>query len=147
MAQGKGVSWFRGVLAGEVAGRLASPIPAAYDKCIAAGVKQLSAQQLATAVSRSTTGDASYARQLGRSIGFGCLQKPAVFAQFHKLWLSGIRKSLQGHHLPAAFVQCVVAKAAQIGPSQLSKLVQAGSASESKYGEKLGRECRSTVTG
>jgi hypothetical protein len=147
MSQGKGVTWFRGVIAGSVAGRLAPPIPAAYNKCVVTGVGRLSPQQLATALSRATAGEGSYARRLGRNIGFSCVQKPAVFAQFRKLWLGGIRHSLQGHHLPAAFTQCVLTKAGQIGPTQLIKLLQAGSAAETAYGQKLGRECRSALTG
>lgn len=145
MAQGKGVAWFRRELASQVAGRLPPPIPAVYDRCVVAGVNQLSPQQLAVAVSRATTGNDAYAQQLGRKIGFACVEKPAVFAQFRTLWLNGIRKSLQGHHLPAAFVQCVLAKAAQIRPSQLVALVQAGTGAETTYGEKLGRDCRSSL--
>jgi hypothetical protein len=145
MTQGKGVAWFRRELASQVTGKLPPPIPAVYSTCVVAGVNQLSPRQLAAAVSRATTGSDAYAQQLGRKIGFACVQKPAVFAQFRTLWLNGIRKSLQGHHLPAAFVQCVLGKAAQIRPSQLVALVQAGTGAETTYGEKLGRECRSSL--
>jgi hypothetical protein len=147
MSQGKGVAWFRGVIASSVSGRLAPPIPAAFGKCVLAAVNQLSPRQLATALSRDTAGDNSYARGLGRNLGFGCLQKHSVFVQLRKLWLDGIRKSLQGHNLPAAFTRCALTKAAQIGPNELIKLVQAGSAAETAYGEKLGRACRSAITG
>jgi hypothetical protein len=41
MSQGKGVTWFRGVIARSVAGRLTPPIPAAFDKCVLAGVNHL----------------------------------------------------------------------------------------------------------
>ena len=38
-------------------------------------------------------------------------------------------------------------KAGQIGGTELVTLVQSGSAAETAYGEKLGRECRSTLSG
>jgi hypothetical protein len=109
-------------------------------------VGKLTPAQLAAALNKGATGDQTYSRQLGRRIALACLKKPTVFAQWREPWLKGIRRSLNGRHLPAAFVHCVVGKAAQIGASELIKLVQSGAAAETAYGEKLGRECRSSLS-
>jgi hypothetical protein len=41
----------------------------------------------------------------------------------------------------------VLGKAGQISPTELVNLVGAGTAAETAYGEKLGRECRSSLSG
>jgi hypothetical protein len=147
VAQGKGLSWVRGVIANVVGGKLPPPIPANFSTCVVAGVNQLTPAQLAAALNKGATGDQSYSRKLGQRIALDCIQKPAVFAQWRKLWVAEIRRSLQGHHLPAPFVQCVLGKAGQIGAKPLVKLVQSGTGAETAYGEKLGRECRASVSG
>lgn len=146
VAQGKGLSWVRGVIANVVSGKLPPPVPAAFSKCLLAGVNQLTPNQLATALNRGANGNQAYSRRLGRQIAFACVKKPAVFGPWRKLWLSEIRRSLTGRHLPATFVQCVLDKAGKIGPTDLVKLVQAGSAAETAYGEKLGRACRPSLS-
>jgi hypothetical protein len=146
VAQGKGLSWVRGVIANVVAGKLPAPIPASFRKCVVAGVGTLTPAQLAAALNQGATGNQALSRQIGRRLALGCIKKPAVFAQWRNLWLVGIRRSLNGRQLPAAFVQCVLGKAAQIAPNELVKLVQSGTAAETAYGEKLGRECRSSLS-
>jgi hypothetical protein len=101
----------RGVIAGVVAGKLPAPIPADFTRCVVASVNMLTPQQLAAAFNRAATGDQSYSRQLGERIGVTCVQKPAIFAHWRDMWVSGIRRSLQGHKLPARFVQCVLDRA------------------------------------
>jgi hypothetical protein len=147
VARGKGLSWVRGIIAGVVAHGLAPPIPGGFSKCVVAGVDKLTPAQLAAALEKSSGGDQTYSRQLGRRLALACVQNPAIFVQWRKLFLDEIRRSLQGHHLPAAFVQCFLGKAEQISATQLIKLVQAGTAAETAYGQKLGRECRSAVRG
>lgn len=147
VAQGKGLSWVRGVIANVVSGKLPPPIPAAFSKCLIAGVNKLTPDQLATALNRGANGNQAYSRRLGRQVAFDCVKKPAVFGPWRKLWLAEIRRSLNGRHLPAAFVQCVLDKAGKIGATELIKLVQAGSAAETAYGEKLGRACRPSLSG
>ena len=147
VAQGNGLAWVRGVIAGVVSGKLPAPIPTEFRKCVVAGVGQLTPAQLAAALNKGANGNQDYSRRLGQRIALDCLKKPHVFAQWRKLWLDGIRRSLSGRHLPAAFTQCVLGKAGKIGPAALIKLVQSGSAAETAYGEKLGRECRSTLSG
>jgi hypothetical protein len=147
VAQGKGLSWVRGVIASVVSGKLPPPVPAAFSKCLLAGVNKLTPDQLATALNRGANGNQAYSRRLGRQIALACVKKPAVFGPWRKLWLAEIRRSLNGRHLPAAFVQCVLDKAAKIGATQLIELVQAGSAAETAYGEKLGRACRPSLSG
>jgi hypothetical protein len=146
VAQGKGLSWVRGVIADVVAGKLAAPVPAAFRKCLVAGVGALTPAQLAAALNKGATGNQAYSRHLGQQIALACVKKPAVFAPWRKLWVAEIRSSLNGRHLPAAFVQCVLDKAGQIGATELVKLVQAGSAAETAYGEKLGRACRPSLS-
>ncbi len=146
VAQGKGLTWVRGVIAGVVSGKLPAPIPTEFRRCVVAGVGKLTPAQLAAALNKGANGNQDYSRRLGRRIALDCLGKPHVFAQWRKLWLDGIRRSLAGRHLPAAFTQCVLDKAGQIGAAELVKLVQSGSAAETAYGEKLGRECRSTLS-
>ena len=68
-----------------------------------------------------------------------------MYAQWRKLWVDGIRRSLAGRNLPTAFKQCVLDKAGQIGAAELVKLVQSGSAAETAYGEKLGRDVPSAT--
>jgi hypothetical protein len=147
VAQGNGLSYVRGVVANAVAGKLNPPIPEVFRKCVVAGVGALTPAQLAAALNHEATGDQGYARQLGRRLALECVKKPAIFGQWRKLWVSEIRGSLNGRHLPAAFVQCVLNKAGQIGATELIKLVQAGSAAETAYGEKLGRACRPSLSG
>jgi hypothetical protein len=147
VAQGKGLSFVRGVIADVVAGKLPPPIPAAFSRCVVAGVDTLTPAQLAAALNQGATGNQSYSRRLGQRLALACVEKPSVFAQWRKLWVAGIRRSLNGQHLPAAFEQCVLAKADRIGGADLVKLVQEGSAAETAYGQKLGRECRSAVSG
>ncbi len=145
VAQGKGLPFVRGVIADVVAGKLPPPIPASFSRCVVASVDTLTPAQLATALNQGSTGDQAYSRALGRRLALACVQKPAVFAQWRRLWVEGIRRSLQGHHLPAAYLQCVLGKAGQIGSAELVKLVQSGSAAETAYGRQLGRECRAAV--
>ena len=147
VARGKGLTWVRGVIARVVAGKLSAPIPAVFRRCVVAGVGTLTPVQLARALNQGAAGNQAYSRRLGRRLAMSCLKKPAVFAQWRKLWVEEIRRSLNGRHLPAAFVRCVLGKAGQIGASELLGLVQAGSAAESAYGEKLGRECRLALSG
>jgi hypothetical protein len=147
VAQGKGLNWVRGVIANVVAGKLPAPIPAAFSKCVVAGVDTLTPAQLAAALNQGATGDQSYSRRLGQRLALACIHKPDVFAQWRNLWVSSIRRSLQGRNLPPAFVKCVLGKAGQIGATDLIKLVQAGSTAETAYGEKLGRACRSSLSG
>jgi hypothetical protein len=147
IAQGKGLSWVRGTIADVVAGKLPPPIPAAFHKCVVAGVGKLTPAQLAASLNKSAAGDQSYSRRLGQRIALDCVQKPPVFKVWRKLWVADIRRSLNGRHLPAAFVQCVLDKAGKIGATELVKLVQAGSAAETAYGEKLGRACRASLSG
>jgi hypothetical protein len=116
-----------------------------FRKCVVAGVGTLTRAQLAAALDQGAAGSQAYAGRLGQQIALACVKKPAVFGPWRKLWVSDIRRSLNGRHLPAAFVQCVVDKAGKIGATELVKLVQAGSAAESAYGEKLGRECRPSL--
>jgi hypothetical protein len=147
VAQGKGLSWVRGVVANVVAGKLGAQVPAVFRKCVVVGVGALTPAQLATALNRGATGNSSYAGKLGQQIALACVKKPAVFAPWRKLWVSEIRSSLNGRHLPTTFVQCVLNKAGQIGATDLIKLVQAGSAAETAYGEKLGHACRPSLSG
>ncbi|HKO29378.1 MAG TPA: hypothetical protein VJU80_18100 [Solirubrobacteraceae bacterium] len=147
VAQGKGLSWVRGVIANVVSGKLPPPVPAAFSQCLLAGVNKLTPDQLATALNKGANGNQAYSRRLGRQIALACVKKPAVFGPWRKLWLTEIRRSLSGRHLPAAFVHCVLDKAGKIGPTELVKLVQAGSAAETAYGEKLGRACRPSLSG
>lgn len=144
---GKGLSWARGLIIKEGAGKLPPPIPVAYKKCAVAGVSALGAKPLGAAFTHAASGDESYTRRVGEQIGFACLHKPVVFDQFRGVWVGSIRRALQGRHLPAAFVQCVLDKAGQIHADQLVKLVRAGSAAENAYGQKLGRACRAAITG
>jgi hypothetical protein len=146
VAQGKGLSWVRGVIGGVVAGKLAAPVPVAFRKCLLAGVGELTPAQLAAALNKGANGNQSYSRHLGQQIALACVKKPAVFGPFRKLWVANIRRSLNGRHLPAAFVQCVLDKAGQIKASQLIKLVQSGATAETAYGEKLGRACRPALS-
>lgn len=145
VAQGKGLSFVRGVIADVVAGKLPPPIPASFSNCVVAGVDTLTPAQLAAALNKGATGNQSYSRALGQRLALACVQKPGVFEQWRKLWVEGIGKTLQGHQLPAAFVHCVLGKAGQIGPSELVKLVQSGTAAETAYGRQIGRECRAAV--
>jgi hypothetical protein len=147
VAQGKGLTWVRGVIANAVAGKLPAPIPDSFSKCVVAGVGTLTPAQLAAALDQEATGNQAYSRRLGQRLALACVEKPAVFGQWRKLWVAEIRQSLNGRHLPASFVQCVLGKARQIGAAELIKLVQAGTAAETAYGEKLGRECRPSLSG
>ena len=147
VAQGKGLNWVRGVVANAVAGKLNPPIPASFRTCVVAGVEALTPSQLAAALNQEGAGRQAYSQQLGRRLALTCVKKPAIFGQWRKLWVSEIRGSLNGRHLPAAFVQCVLNKARQIGATELLGLVQAGSAAETAYGEKLGRACRPSLSG
>jgi hypothetical protein len=147
VAQGKGLGWVRGVVANVVAGKLTPPIPDAFRKCVVAGVDTLTPAQLSAALNQEATGNQALSRQLGRRLALTCIKKPAIYGQWRKLWVAEIRRSLNGRHLPAAFVQCVLHKAGQIGATDLIKLVQAGSAAETAYGEKLGRACRASLSG
>jgi hypothetical protein len=145
VAQGKGLSFMRGVIADIVVGKLPPPVPAAFDRCVVAGVDTLTPTQLATALNQGSTGDQSYSRALGKRLALACVQKPAVFAQWRSLWVAGIRRALAGHHLPAGYVKCVLGKAGRIGSAELVKLVQSGTAAETAYGRELGRECRAKL--
>jgi hypothetical protein len=147
VAQGKGLNWVRGVVANVVAGKLTPPIPDAFRKCVVAGVGTLTPAQLAAALKQEATGNQALSRRLGRRLALSCIKKPAIFAQWRKLWVAEIRRSLNGRDLPAAFVACVLDKAGKIGATELVKLVQAGSAAETAYGEKLGRACRPALSG
>jgi hypothetical protein len=147
VAEGKGLNWVRGVVAGVVAGKLTPPIPDSFRKCVVAGVGTLTPAQLAAALNQEAAGNQALSRRLGRGLALTCIKKPAIFGQWRKLWVAEIRRSLNGRHLPAAFVQCVLGKAGKIGATELVKLVQAGPAAETAYGEKLGRACRSSLSG
>lgn len=147
VAQGKGLSYVRGVVANAVAGKLNPPIPAFFRKCVVAGVGTLSPAELATALNTEGAGRQDYSRRLGRRLALACVKKPAVYREWRKVWVGQIRSSLNGRHLPAAFVQCVLDKAGQIGATELLNLVQAGPAAETAYGEKLGRACRPSLSG
>ena len=147
VAQGKGLSYVRGVVANAVAGKLNPPIPASFRQCVVAGVSALTPAQLAAALKAEGAGRQNYSRALGRRLALTCVKKPAIFGQWRKLWVAEIRGSLNGRHLPAAFVQCVLNRAGQIGATDLIKLVEAGSAAETAYGEKLGRACRQSLSG
>lgn len=146
VAQGKGLTWVRGVIADAVAGKLPAPIPETFSKCVVAGVGTLTPAQLAAALNHEAGGNQAYSQQIGRRLALACVEKPAVFAQWRKLWVGEIRGSLNGRHLPSAFVRCVIGKAGRIGPTELIQLVQSGTAAETAYGEKLGRECRSSLS-
>jgi hypothetical protein len=146
VAQGKGLSWVRGTIADVVAGKLPPPIPAAFSKCVVAGVGRLTPAQLAASLNGSAGGQ-SDSRRLGQRIALDCIQEPPVFKEWRKLWVGDIRRSLNGRHLPAAFVGCVLGRAGNISATELVKLVQAGSAAETAYGEKLGRACRRSLSG
>jgi hypothetical protein len=146
VAQGKGLSWVRGVVADVVAGKLAAPVPNAFSNCVVAGVDKLPPAQLAAALNKGANGDQSYSRRLGRQIALACVKKPVVFGPFRKLWVANVGRSLNGRHLPPAFVRCVLDKAGQIGATELIKLVQAGPAAETAYGERLGRACRPSLS-
>jgi hypothetical protein len=145
VSSGKGLSWVRGVIAGVVAGKLPAPIPADFTRCVVAGVNTLTPRQLAAALNQGATGDQSYSRQLGQRVGVACAQKPTIFAHWRAMWVSGIRRSLQGHKLPARFVQCVLGKAGQIGAGPLMGLLQSGPAAQNAYGQRLGAECRAAL--
>ncbi len=147
VAQGKGLAWVRGVIADVVAGKLPPPIPAAFSRCVVAGVGTLTPAQLAEALNQGATGNEAYSQRLGQRLALDCVKQPAIFEQWRKLWVAAINRSLNGRHLPTAFVQCVLGKAGQISPTALVKLVQSGTAAETTYGEKLGRECRSSLSG
>ncbi len=147
VVQGKGLTWVRGVIAGVVAGKLPALVPTEFRKCVVAGVDKLTPAQLAAALNKGANGNQDYSRRLGQRIALDCIKQPHVYAQWRKLWVDGIRRSLAGRNLPTAFTQCVLDKAGQIGATELVKLVQSGSAAETAYGEKLGRECRSTLSG
>jgi hypothetical protein len=147
VAQGKGLSWVRGVVADVMASKLAAPVPAVFRKCVVAGVGTLTPAQLAAALDKGAAGNQAYAGRLGQQIALACVKKPAVFGPWRRLWVADIRRSLNGRNLPSAFVQCVVDKAAKIGATELVKLVQAGPAAESAYGGKLGRACRPSLRG
>lgn len=146
VAQGKGLSWVRGVIANVVAGKLTAPVPDAFKKCLLTGVGALAPGQLAAALTKGAHGNQAYARQLGQRIALDCVKQPAVFGPWRKLWVADIRGSLNGRHLPPAFVQCVLDKAGKIPPAQLVSLLQAGTAAETAYGEKLGRACRPSLS-
>lgn len=145
VAQGKGLEFFRGVIADVVSGKLPPPIPAAFTSCVAAGVNRLTPAQLAAALNQSATGSQGYSRRIGQQVASACVQKPAVYAQWRKMWVSTLRHILNGHHLPAAYVNCVLRKASQISPLELVKLGQSGSVAETAYGNKLGHECQAAV--
>jgi len=147
VAQGKGLNYVRGVVANVVAGKLKPPIPASFRNCVVAGVGALPPAQLAAALNQEGVGRHDYSQRLGRRLALACVKKPAIFRQWQKVWVAQIRSSLNGRHLPAAFVQCVLGKAGQVGATQLINLVQAGAAAETAYGEKLGRACRSSLSG
>jgi hypothetical protein len=140
--QGKGVSWMRGAIAASVAGNLPSSTPPKFTHCMIAGVDGLTPAQLAAALRKGATGDESYAVRLGRGIALGCVQQPGVFEEYRKMFLSGIRATLQRRHVPPAFVQCVLDKAGRMSPQTLAMLIQGGSTVENAFGQKLGRECR-----
>ena len=140
--QGEGVSWMRGAIAASVGGNLPSSTPPKFTHCMIAGVDRLTPAHLAAALRKGATGDESYSVRLGRQIALECLQKPSVFDAYRKLFLTGIRASLEGRHLPPAFVQCVLDKAGKMSPQTLTMLIQGGSAVENAFGQKLGRECR-----
>jgi hypothetical protein len=142
VAQGKGVSWIRGAIAASVAGNLPPSTPPRFSHCMIAGVDRLTPAQLAAALQKGANGDESYSVRLGRRIALGCVQAPGVFDEYRKLFLSGIRATLERRHLPPAFVQCVLNKAGAMSPKTLATLIQGGSAVENAYGQKLGRECR-----
>lgn len=147
VAQGKGLSYVRGVVANVVAGKLNPPIPASFRQCVVGGVGTLTPAQLAAALNAEGAGRQDYSRALGRRLAVACVKKPAIYRDWRKVWVGEIRSSLNGRHLPAAFVQCVLGKAEQIGATDLLKLVQAGAAAETAYGEKLGRACRPSLSG
>jgi hypothetical protein len=67
VAQGKGLSWVRGTIADVVAGKLPPPIPAAFSKCVVAGVGRLTPAQLAASLNGSAGGQ-SDSRRLGQRI-------------------------------------------------------------------------------
>ncbi len=144
VALGRGLAFVRAAIADVVAGKLPAPVPANFTRCVVNGVHALSAQQLARAVNGASATDQAYARHLGEELAIDCIGQPAIFVQWRQLWLGNVRRSLQGHNLSAAFKRCALAKAARISPAELKKLVTAGSAAETAYGRRLGRECRAT---
>jgi hypothetical protein len=147
VVQGKGLGWVRRTIAGVVAGKLGAQVPPVFSRCVVAGVDKLPPAQLAAALNKGANGNPAYSGRLGQQIALACVKKPAVFGPWRKLWVGDIRRSLNGRHLPAAFVRCVLDKAGKIGATELVKLVQAGSAAETAYGERLGRACRPSLSG
>lgn len=147
VAQGKGLSFVRGAIADVVAGKLPPPVPAAFSNCVVAGVNRLTTAQLAAAFNSDATGSQASSRRIGQQLSLACIEKPAVFAQWRRLWIAGVKHVLAGQHLPAAYANCIVAKAAQIRPLELVKLGQSGSKAEKAYGHNLGRECQAAVGG
>jgi hypothetical protein len=142
VAQGKGLTWIRGTIATEAAGKLPPSTPPAFTRCMIAGVDALTPAKLAAALQNGASGDQTYSVRLGQRIALQCIQQPGLFEQYRKVLVSGIRQTLQGRHLPTAFVQCVLNKANRISPAQLTTLVQGGPGVQNAYGEKLGRACR-----
>ncbi|MBV9801698.1 MAG: hypothetical protein JO130_00845 [Solirubrobacterales bacterium] len=145
--QGKGLAFVRGVMADIVSGKLPPPVPAAFTSCVVAGVDKLTSAQLALALNQSATGSQTATRQIGERISVACIEEPPVFAQWRKELIGEIRHVLNGHHLPASYVNCVLGKAGQIRPQQLVKLAQSSSAAETAYGQELSHECRAAVGG
>lgn len=147
VAQGKGLGFVRGVIADVVSGRLPPPIPAAFSRCVAAGATRLTPGQLAAALDQSATGSQADSRRIGQRVASACIQKPAIYAQWRKMWVGMLRHILDGHHLRQAYVNCVLGRAGQIRPLELVKLGQSGSAAETAYGHKLGHECQAAAGG
>jgi hypothetical protein len=149
VAQGKGLSWIRRQVAVSATGQLKTSAGVGgtqFLNCMVDGVDHLSASQLAAALNSEATGDQTYSIHLGKRIALACIQKPGIFEQYRRRWLTGLRKTLEQRHLPPAFVQCVVNKAEHIRPAELTKLFQATTAEQNAYGQKLGRACRGAAS-
>lgn len=142
VASGKGASVVRHAIAEVVAGRLPAPVPANFTNCILSGVHTLSATQVARAINSSASADQAYARDVGERLALACIRRPAVFASWRRVWIGGVRHSLQqGRQLTPAFRRCVLQKAAHITPDELIKLVRGGPPAQTGYGRHLGELC------
>ena len=145
VAQGKGLSWIRGAIAGAAAGALSPSTPPSFTHCMVAGVDQLTAAQLSAALQSAATGDQSASLRLGQGVALACVQKPGIFEIYRGFVVSGIRNSLQRRHLPPAYERCLLKKAGETSPRQLATIIEGSPGVSKAFGEKLAQGCRAAL--
>lgn len=142
--QGNGLSDFRRLFTGAVAGQMSSSaLPADYTACVASKAGTVTPVQLSQFISAYVTGGAAAADALGRNLGvtFGkdCLATPGMLAALRARFLAPIKQQIQSTHFSAAFKTCFLNKASNI-PSSLLRNFALHPASASAAGAAWGRQ-------